>query len=392
MLDEIIRREDVSKLLVGLCNSARYYDKKINNYMGYHIYSSVELILFIFYDALYKYKIIIEDMDYFDDFLEQVDKLIRKIDNFTEISQGINRIIGRVCLFKLNYNDVEDEHVKETVIKYIYDRYIKNGYYIHGFSPRYCGSIADNGFLIEDYSNFYPKFKKVQDILKKKKHFNLMDKNFDEKTVVFTDNFVLGCYYSANSPMYFSKLLCRNEFLNEENLEEVNAYSEGDYDLCLKNLYKVMSKLKLNNYQKNIFLEAFRCEWELLDKSNIANMSLLLVPRKLFENRFDINEFLDDNKDSDLFECICKMLGQKNKVVVGKNINKEDFEIVNVGSYKKFVKEEKKETLERKLEKTFIRNDDDFAFSNAYGKVSILLLLGTVAITMGVILTMIMFS
>ena len=390
MLEDIIRREDVSKLLVDMCNSKRYYDKKTSSSMGYQIYSGVEQVLFIFYDALFKYKIIIEDMDYFDEFLEQVDKLIRKIDSFSEIFNGINRIIGRICACKLGCCDVECEQTKEEVLRYIYDKYILNGYYIHGFSPRYYTSISDNGFIVEEYSNFYPKFKKVQDILKKKKSLSLLDKNFDLKTVSFTDSFVLGCYYSANAPMYFSSFLCRNEFIND--LDEVDAYSNGDYDLCLRNLYRIISRLKLRDSQKRLFLDVFRCEWKLLDKSNLGNITLMLVPKKLFMNNFDIDKFIDDTKNSDFLDAVCKMLGQRNKIVVDSNISRENITFINLSGARKFVKEEKKESLEKKLEKTFIRSDDEFAFSNTYGKVSMLLLLGTLFITLGVILTMFMFS
>ena len=327
MLEDIIRREDVSKLLVDMCNSKRYYDKKTSSSMGYQIYSGVEQVLFIFYDALFKYKIIIEDMDYFDEFLEQVDKLIRKIDSFSEIFNGINRIIGRICACKLGCCDVECEQTKEEVLRYIYDKYVLNGYYIHGFSPRYYTSISDNGFIVEEYSNFYPKFKKVQDILKKKKSLSLLDKNFDLKTVSFTDSFVLGCYYSANAPMYFSSFLCRNEFIND--LDEVDAYSNGDYDLCLRNLYRIISRLKLRDSQKRLFLDVFRCEWKLLDKSNLGNITLMLVPKKLFMNNFDIDKFIDDTKNSDFLDAVCKMLGQRNKIVVDSNNSRENIRFIN---------------------------------------------------------------
>ena len=66
--------------------------------------------------------------------------------------------------------------------------------------------------------------------------------------------------------------------------------------------------------------------------------------------------------------------------------------IINLDGYKKFIKEDKKENIKTELERTFITSDDEFAFSNTYGKVSALLVLGTLLITLGVILTMIMFS
>lgn len=389
MLDDLIGREDVSRMLVDICNSARYYDKRTSSSMGYQMYSGPEQILFLFYDALFKYKMIIDDMDYFSDFLEQVDKLIRKIDSFSEIGYGINRIIGRICAYKLGINDIDADDAKDKVLRYIHQKYMVEGYYIHGFAPHYYGSILENGFSIDEYKNLYPKFIKVQEILAKKKHLNLLDKDFNLREVTFTDNFLMGCYYSVNAPMYFSKLICRNEYIEEP--EAIDAYSMSDYDLCLKNLYKVCSKLRLSDSQRNVFLDAFKSEWRLLDKTN-SGIGLMLVPRRLFNTTFDIDKFIEDTKDNSFIEAVCKLLGQKNNITVSRYIRSDNITLVNLYGTKKYVKEEKKESFASELEKTFIRSDDEFAFSNTYGKVSILLLLGTILITIGVILTMISFS
>lgn len=389
MLDELLEREDVKKMLDDICNSARYYEKETSTAMGYQMYSGSSQLLFLFYDALFKYKIIIEDLQYFDDFLEQVDKLIRKIGSFAEIGYGINRIVGRVCAYKLGIGDINTEYAKEKVLKYIHQKYIVEGFFIHGYAPHYYGSILENGFSCENYKNLYPKFREVQEILMSKKHLNLLDKDFDSKEVAFTDSLLMGCYYSVNAPMFFAKLVSKNEFIDD--LEAIDAYAMGKYDLCLKNLYKVFTKLKLNDSQKNIILEAFKSEWKLLEK-NASTISLLLTPRSKLGIAFDIEAFLEETKDNSFVEAVCKLLGQKSNILISKYIKKDDIILLNLPGTKKFVKEEKKESFAAELEKTFIRSDDEFAFSNTYGKVSILLLLGTLCITIGVILTMISFS
>lgn len=389
MFDDLIKRDDVSRMLFDICNSARYHNKKVSGSQGYQMYSGVEQILFVFYDALFKYKIIINDMDFFEDFLDQVDKLIRKIDNFSEIGYGINRIIGRICACKLGINDLNTDYAKESVVKYIYEKYFVEGYYIHGFASHYYGSILENGFAVDQYKNFYPKFLKVKEILKKKNHLSMLDKDFEVHEVSFTDSFLLGCYYSVNAPMYFSKLICRNEFIDKP--EAIDAYSVGDYSLCLKNLYTVFSKIRFKDSQKNVFLDAFKSEWQLLDKSN-SGIALMLVPRKVLGGLFDINKFMESTKNNNFVETICKLLGKRSCVTTSKYIRRDDITLINLNGVKKYVKEEKKESFAAELEKTFIRSDDEFAFSNTYGKVSILLLLGTLLITVGVILTMITFS
>lgn len=389
MLDSLLEREDVKKILVDICNSARYYAKETSSSMGYQMYSGSSQLLFLFYDALFKYKLIIEEMYYFNDFLEQVDKLIRKIDSFSEIGYGINRIIGRVCAYKLGINDIDTDYAKETVLRYIHDKYIVNGYFIHGYTPHYYSSILENGFSPENYKNLYAKFRNVQNILKEKKHLSLMDKDFDAEAVSFTDSFLMGCYYSVNSPMYFSKLVSKNEFIDDDL--SLDAYAMGDYELCLKNLYKVCAKLKLNDTEKYIFLDAFKSEWKLLEK-NSSTISLMLVTRSSLGVDFDIDKFITEVKDNSFIEAVCKLLGQRSNVLVSKYIRKDDITLLNLSSSKKYTKEEKKDSLAVELERTFIRSDDEFAFSNTYGKVSILLLVGTMCITIGVILTMLSFS
>ena len=390
MLEEIIRRDDVSHLLEDICNSARYYDKKSSNSMGYQMYFGVEQILFLFYDALFKYKIIIDDMSYFNDFFEQIDKLIRKIDNFYDISNGINRIIGRICAFKLGIKDVEEEDSKKEVVRYIYDKYMVHGYYIHGYSSHYYGTILEDGFIVEQYNNLYSKFRKVQEILNKKNHGKMLEKDFALKKVDFTDSLLLGCYYSVNSPMYFSSLLCRNEFIKKQ--EYVDDYSKNDFNACLKNLYRVINGLNLSENEKNIFVDAFKSEWKLLDKNN-SNISLMLIPRDLFMNELiDIEKFINENIENNFADIICKLFSQRSNISVKDDISKRHITFINLDGYKKFVKEEKKDSLKDEIEKTFITSDDEFAFSNMYGKVSILLLLGTMLITLGVVLTILMFS
>ena len=390
MLEEFIRREDVSKLLVDICNSARYYDKKSTNSMGYQMYFGVEQILFLFYDALFKYKIIIDDMSYFGDFFEQIDKLIRKIDNFYDISNGINRIIGRICAFKLGIKDVDDEESTEEVVRYIYDKYMVNGYYIHGFASHFSGRVFENGFPIDQYNNLYDKFKKVQKILNDKNHGNLLDKDFDKKKVEFTDSLLHGCYYSVNAPMFLSNLVCRNGFIKKQ--EYIDDYAKNDYNACLKNLYKVINGLELNESEKNIFVDSFKSELKLIDKSN-SNISLMLIPRDIFKDYLmDIDAFLNNNKELGFADTICKLFSIRSNIVVTDDIMKRHIKIINLDGYKKFVKEDKKENIKTELERTFITSDDEFAFSNTYGKVSMLLLVGAMLITMGVILTMLMFS
>ena len=66
----------------------------------------------------------------------------------------------------LGEKDINKSFTKEKVLGYIYNVYIKNGYYIHGYSSVYTGVIKEEGFVTEIYNNLYPNFIKMQKILK----------------------------------------------------------------------------------------------------------------------------------------------------------------------------------------------------------------------------------
>jgi hypothetical protein len=154
----------------------------------------------------------------------------------------------------------------------------------------------------------------------------------------------------------------------------------------------MINGLGLSESEKNGFVDAFKSEWKLIDKSH-SNISLMLIPRDLFrDSLIDIEKFISDNIDSSFADAICKLLGYKSGIVVRDDIRKRHITLVNLDGYKKFVKEEKKDTLKDELERSFVTSDDEFALTNTYGKVSVLLVLGTLLITVGVILTMLMFS
>ena len=386
VFEDLLVREDVSKILINICNSARYYNKKNSGLAGYKMYSGAQQMLFIFYDALYKYKLIINDMSYFSDFLEQVNKLIRKIDNFKDIRYGINRIIGRVCAFKLGYKSVDGDEIKEKVLRYIYDRYFVNGYYIHGYCGCYYENISQEGFLVEQYNNLYSDFRQIQQVLYEKNNGNLLVKDFSVREASFTDSLFLGCYYSVNAPMYFSNFLCKNEFI--DNHDVVDAYSLNDYGLCFKGLNKIIDKLDLNDQQKGLFVNTFYNEWKLLNKDN-SNINLMLVPRLVLKDRFNIEEFITNNKDSKFFDAVCKLLEQNENVVTSYNIKKEDIIFVNLFNYKHFVRDKNKKTIANNDSNN--KEIEHINFNN-YNKVYLLLLIGTLFIILGVVFTIIMFS
>ena len=103
MLEEYLQNDLVINFITNVKINERYNKKdKIDNYL---FYTSNEMALHIFYDALFKYKIIIDDFSYFDDFMNQIDKIYKNISNYNDIEVGINKLIGKIVCQVLNVKD-----------------------------------------------------------------------------------------------------------------------------------------------------------------------------------------------------------------------------------------------------------------------------------------------
>ena len=61
VLEDIIQRKDVSSFIEEIEHNDRYFRKKSLNLFDHSFYVSKELALFIFYEALFKYKLLFEN-------------------------------------------------------------------------------------------------------------------------------------------------------------------------------------------------------------------------------------------------------------------------------------------------------------------------------------------
>ena len=387
MLEELLIREDVRNFIGKLKNNDRYFAKELKGFADRKITISNELALYIFYESLYKYSLLFDEVYLFDEFMEQLDRLYKKIDNYEDIIVGINKLLCKLITFKLDIKDTKKSESKQIIVEYIYNKYIVNGYYVHGFNTSYTESIKENGFDPENYENYYDKFTKLNEIFAKYNVNNIIEKDFTKKDVTFTDDFLMGCYYSIYGPSFFSSFLANEEYFGKRSRQD--GYLIDDYDVTIRYLKRFMSNNLFNENDKKYILDLVKDEWDLLHRED-KKVSLLLVKRNEFKDKnIDINDYL--NSDEDIYDIADRLLSsKKSRIMCTEVIPKENVYIVTLDAYyseknKKSVEDEHQEELElAKLEQ------DNKEFMDTYGSVSVLLIAGALLITLGVIITIFM--
>ena len=385
MLDEYLIKNSVVRLIKEIKNNERYFKKKSDLSCDSFISVGNEAALYIFYDALYKYKIIIDDEFLFDDYIDQIEKLYRKLDNFESIKYGINKLICGTLITKFDIKDINVQNERERIIKHVYEKYIKEGYFIHGFSSTYADDIKKNGFNPEVYENYYDSFNTINTIFGKYNCSNIINKDFSAKEVYFTDDLVMGCHYSEYSPLFYYKFLFNEESYGKRIRKEDCLFS--DYIELTRHLKRFMNNNSFSEYDKKYILDIVENQYKLLHRKK-EKISLLLVKRNIvFSKDAKETDFLSDKND--IYEVIDRMLSPKyNNLEHSRFISTNDFKVLELEPYIDIEEEKKKiQKEEEKLKKK--EKEVNVDFNNKYGSVSLFLLLGALFISLGVILMVI---
>ena len=386
MLDDYIKRDDIKKFIKELINNHRYYEKSFNSESVYSRYILNEMALYTFYDALIKYKIVLDDIYLFDEFLEQLEKIYNKLNNYDDIEIGINKLIGKMVAIKLGFKDVNDSINKKQLISYIFNKYILEGYYIHGFSTIYYDDIKVKGLIPNDYKNYYNNLKEVNKIFNKY-GYNLIDKDFDNDKIYYTDDVIMACFYSICSPGYFHDLLFNHELFGDKVRR--NGYLANDFDRSTRYIKIFMNDKRFSDLDKKCVLSIIKNEWDLIHKKK-RKVDLLFVKRKrLFNNnKIDISNFLYDERDT--YEIVDRLLSPKNgNVISSEKLNREDIKLVQLNDYYEIDENTREITLALDAELLKLEEEQEDEFDNT-GAASLFIVLGALFITLGVIISIVL--
>lgn len=375
MLSSIFEQKEVIDLFSKVAHNPRYYDKKKKDSINYEKFSGLEQPFFLLFDSLFKYQIIIEDLEYLTDYVHHLDLLWYKIDNFHDISEGVSKILVKFCARKLGFKNKEEEHRKE-ILEYIYQKYIVDGYFYHAVSDVFVSNIQKDGFYPQKYENYYSEFEQIQ------KQFPsfFVDMDFHHDYVTFTDDFAMACYYATYSPHYFSNFLCPKS----TKKVEINCYAKRDYMGCFRGLKHMLKSKEMAEEDIKKIEDLCNKEWKLL-RQNESKPTIMLVKRSYFSKNMihGIEEIIHNTKD-DLGSLASHIMDYKFDSLPWRDfIPAKDISFLVI-PYSDFVVEHDSVNVEVVLSTVRPESSDED------GKVSFLFLLGSLFILTGVVISILM--
>ncbi len=402
MLDTIFKKDSVKKFFNDLVNGIVYKKKDIPYTISDEKMDVTYYAILMGLDAIIKYEIIIEKEDFFDSYLQEVQLLLRKVDNHNELKTGINKLIVNYCQKLLNLKNITTYENKEIILKHVYNKYIVNGYFYHSFPSIFLDEVNNNGLAVSNYNYEINSVKEVNKIFEKYNIKNVFSKDLNAESpfLTLTDSPFMASYYAYHCPYFLNELAV--DLLPKDNNYEIDAFFLKDYKKCRKNLsfYLRKSDILLNDNLK--ILEFFDKEWNLFKVENLKPV-VCFIKRSAVENNSlnNFNQIMDNIDNDDLIVSVNKVLETRfNEKVINKDISRQSFEIISLPTLKElgftskeeefietdFKLKEEKEILNESNNNDLVRYD----LINEYGNSTIVALIGVLLITIGVTVMIIM--
>lgn len=382
MINTIFDNEDVKNAIDEIVKSKDNFDIEIPNTINQEKITEKEYLIYILLDAIYKYAVIIDDYKFLSNYLHKLKMLMKKLTTHNEITSGINMLIIKMVGYKFGIKDFEDIENKKIIVRYIYEKYIGDGYVFHAFPSIFKEEVKKQGLLTEYYYHALDELKEVNQILKKYNINNVFSKDLEKGPYIYiTDSFFMSNFYANNSPL-FLKEICENtsDSLNKKKYDK-EAYLLKKYDTCINNIDYIARQNEITSDEENKIIEFFNKEWKILNiNESIPVVALIKRSYLNMDTLSDYSNIVKNIDNDDILSIVNEIINTKfNNKKLSCDISSDKLKIIELSSIRKLYNLSSNNIEIKEKSQT-----------NEYGSVSIIALLGILLITLGVTITIMM--
>ena len=362
-------------------------------------YSQYSLLIAM--DLVIKYQIIITDDNYNDYFLNNLEIISKNYTSHQDFIIKGNRLLVDLVSKKINVS-TNNSTDKKQILKYIYNKYIVNGYCFHSFPSIYKNEVEENGLTTKIDIKEQNDLKKINYIFNNHNYTNIItrDLNCKTKPIYVTDSPAMAYFYAFRSPEYMASLTSTSKYYEYIKGYDKNAFYEKDYTKCKSNLTLLCKHVDMTTKEENTVIKTFDKRWNKLKMSESVPCIAFIKRSDLAKDFLnDINEIINSVDKIDLDILVSRILDSKYPIIRRySDINSLDLSVITMPSYREIKNNEllsKKvptvilnvKTIEQPEEDQNENQEYEYAYNNgAANTIAIIgLIIGTLALTTGVI-------
>ena len=401
----LLKNEHLLSILHKVLMNETTKNKVSNASINGESYSYNRYSLLITMDIVIKYQIIINDETYNNYFLNKLDTITSNYNNHEDLIIKGNSLLIDLVSNKLNVNTTKTEDKKE-ILKYIYDKYIVNGYCFHSFPSIFKEKTEEDGLTQDIDIKELNDLKKIDYIFSNHNYKNIISRDLKEKSkaIYITDSPAMAYYYAFRSPEYMAELTSLSKYYNYLKDYNKDAYYLKDYHKCKSNLASLCSHVNMTTKEETTVLKTFDKRWKALNLSESLPCIAFIKRSDLAKDSLpSINEIIKSVDTIELSYLVSRITDSKYPIIKRySNINSLDLTVITMPSYReirnnKFIIKDKPKTVvepitrEAYQEEKVKKEGFNFNYKNAfsYGNANVVALTGLLLITLGMTLTII---
>ena len=385
----LLKNEHLLSILHNVLMNETTKNKVSNASINGESYSYNRYSLLITMDIVIKYQIIINDETYNNYFLNKLDTITSNYNNHEDLIIKGNTLLIDLVSNKLNVTTTKTEDKKE-ILKYIYDKYIVNGYCFHSFPSVFKEKIDKEGLTMDIDIKELNDLKKIDYIFSNHNYKNIISRNLKEKSrvIYITDSPAMAYYYAFRSPEYMAELTSFSKYYN---------YLK-DYYKCKSNLASLCSHVNMTTKEETTVLKTFDRRWKALNLSESLPCIAFIKRSDLAKNYLsNIDDIINSVDTMDLNILMSKITDSKYPIIRRySDINSLDLTVITMPSYReiknnKFIIKDKPKVLLTTKTREDYQEEKKFNYKYAfsYGNANVVALTGLLLITLGLTLTII---
>ena len=397
----LLKNEHLLSILHNVLTNETTKNKVSNASINGESYSYNRYSLLITMDIVIKYQIIINDETYNNYFLNKLDTITSNYNNHEDLIIKGNSLLIELVSNRLNVTTTESQD-KKQILKYIYDKYIVNGYCFHSFPSIFKRKTEEEGLTQDIDIKELNDLKKIDYIFSNHNYKNIISRNLKEKSraIYITDSPAMAYYYAFRSPEYMAEITSLSKYYNYLKDYNKDAFYDKDYYKCKSNLASLCSHVNMTTKEETTVLKTFDRRWKALNLSESLPCIAFIKRKDLAKDKLsNIEDIINSVDTIDLNILVSKITDSKYPIIRRySNINSLYLTVITMPSYreiknKKFItKEEPKVVLNTKLREDY-QDEKIFKFNyrNAYsyGNANVVALTGLLLITLGLTLSII---
>ncbi len=401
----LLKNEHLLSILHKVLMNETTKNKVSNASINGESYSYNRYSLLITMDIVIKYQIIINDETYNNYFLNKLDTITNNYINHEDLIIKGNSLLIDLVSNKLNVNTTKTEDKKE-ILKYIYDKYIVNGYCFHSFPSIFKEKTEEVGLTQDIDIKELNDLKKIDYIFSNHNYKNIISRDLKEKSraIYITDSPAMAYYYAFRSPEYMAEITSLSKYYNYLKDYNKDAFYLKDYHKCKSNLASLCQHVNMTTKEETTILKTFDKRWKALNLSESLPCIAFIKRSDLAKDYLsNIDDIINSVDTIDLNILVSKITDSKYPIIKRySNINSLDLTVITMPSYReirnnKFIIKDKPKTVaapitrEAYQEEKVKKEGFNFNYKNAfsYGNANVVALTGLLLITLGMTLTII---